>query len=425
MNDTSNPALAEFVASVLDAWSPAGVAYSIGIWNHLPNPSTPPPSPSPSPSPPSSGRRLLISRGASSKTKEPVVYHGYDVFVEDGIEYDLNYNLPNFVNTISRSVNPTSLLFLPHTTPTLLPFFCPCRSVDPRSANIVLSGLYLHLTRKPQISSPFFPQRFVSVPQTTVSECSRSKFASIIAECQSVAQATASTPVSNTQPFGTDPSFNSRSQLYNPALVASDWYNASSSDEVDTNTGLPFAFFHHPVQGYPDGYPLLLSNFIGEGRVLDTLRLMLGSYLDPSSSDTMTAELLTFNRHSRSFGRFSALFKWLGAGVVEMTYSISGFPVMETSWDADKKGLPIAYVCLIVVFIVLSGYFYFSSKMIERKSRWTITGEKLEEHDLPHNEDVEHIMSAKREGLSLRRKHIQQKLFTAKMSSWNPSTGKS
>lgn len=241
-SNLGNP-LAAYATCILDAWAPAGVSYYAGIWKH--NESSPQPS---------SLQRRLLAKGSSSRTSSStarVSFHGYDVFQDTGIAYSLNDNLlSDYVTDLSRAV-------------------------DSRRSNLILSGLYLHLTRLPQIISPSFPARFASVPQSIAQECSLSRFAPVIAQCQtiqSLAQISSSlTRVSSTHPFGSDPAFNYLSPLYDPTLSASDWYNTTSTDEVNPLTGLPYAFFHHPVQGYPDGYPLLISSFLGQGRVHDTL----------------------------------------------------------------------------------------------------------------------------------------------------------
>lgn len=103
---------------------------------------------------------------------------------------------------------------------------------------------------------------------------------------------------------------------------------------------------------------------------------------------------------------------------------MSGFPAMESYWDANQTGLPIAYLCLVILYIVLSSYFHLSARLIERKSRWTISGRRLEEHDMPRDEELERLMRTKRKGLTVRLKRLQQRISSAHIISWNPTTGK-
>jgi hypothetical protein len=45
----------------------------------------------------------------------------------------------------------------------------------------------------------------------------------------------------------------------------SDFYNMSDgSPEVNNVTGMPFGFFHTPLKGFDDGYPLLFDTHVSE-----------------------------------------------------------------------------------------------------------------------------------------------------------------
>jgi hypothetical protein len=71
---------------------------------------------------------------------------------------------------------------------------------------------------------------------------------------------------------GSDAVFNQISSLYNKEVSMPDFYNMSDgSREVNNVTGMPFGFFHAPLKGFDDGYPLLFDTHVSEKRVVDLL----------------------------------------------------------------------------------------------------------------------------------------------------------
>ena len=72
-------------------------------------------------------------------------------------------------------------------------------------------------------------------------------------------------------------------------MDTSDYYNTSEhSDDIDPNTGLPYGFFHYPMEGLPDGYPLMVSAGISEKRARETLQvLQYGGLLNRDASETL------------------------------------------------------------------------------------------------------------------------------------------
>jgi|LauGreSBDMM110SN_4_FD.fasta_scaffold12939_3 hypothetical protein len=83
------------------------------------------------------------------------------------------------------------------------------------------------------------------------------------------------------------------SPLYQASADASDYYNTSEhSVDIDPNSGFPYGFFHHPMEGMKDGYPVVVSAGISEKRVLETLQLIqYGGLLNRDASDTLTLKV--------------------------------------------------------------------------------------------------------------------------------------
>ena len=85
----------------------------------------------------------------------------------------------------------------------------------------------------------------------------------------------------------------SLSPLYDASVDASDYYNTSEhSEDMNPNSGLPYGFFHHPMEGLQDGYPLVVSAGISEKRVRETLQFIeYGGLLNREASKMLTLKV--------------------------------------------------------------------------------------------------------------------------------------
>jgi hypothetical protein len=72
------------------------------------------------------------------------------------------------------------------------------------------------------------------------------------------------------------------------------------------------------VQGYPNGFPVLLPVKLSQHRSAAALQYLLdGNYLDKSKSKALTAELLTYNADLRVLGYSKLTFTWQQNGAVK------------------------------------------------------------------------------------------------------------
>ena len=83
------------------------------------------------------------------------------------------------------------------------------------------------------------------------------------------------------------------SSLYDRNAQAGDYYNTSANAfEIDQDTGVPYGFFHYPMEGFPSGYPVLFDTHISSLRVSQLLTyLQDGDYLDARMTDKMTLQV--------------------------------------------------------------------------------------------------------------------------------------
>lgn len=81
-------------------------------------------------------------------------------------------------------------------------------------------------------------------------------------------------------PYGVDPTFLPRSRLYEPSEVGhEEWYYGK--DELGA-TGTPYGFFHRPMTGYADGFPVLLESNLDRSRLNNAL-VYLQARVEPAA----------------------------------------------------------------------------------------------------------------------------------------------
>ncbi|KAG1675984.1 hypothetical protein FOA52_014228 [Chlamydomonas sp. UWO 241] len=173
---------------------------------------------------------------------------------------------------------------------------------------------------------------------------------------------------------GNDPVFSQLSSLYNKEVSMSDFYMSNGSPEVNNVTGMPFGFFHTPLKGFDDGYPLLFDTHVSEKvRIVDLLHYIQdGGMLSAQLTRSMTLQIVTYNPEAVVFGYFSATFTWIDSGVISMTSKLMALPAVEymhvVSSGQLQTLLPdIFLVILVVAYIVLTPWDIVASLRSQRK----------------------------------------------------------
>lgn len=254
------------------------------------------------------------------------------------------------------------------------------RCVDPGCTNTLLSGLFLHATHKPATLTPPASNSTTDaatlVPSDMVDECRSSRFSSLASVCSNqggspiVSSSTMKASQGRPRPVGVDPAFNPSSTLYNPNLDPSLYYNMSSPLEVNPLTGLPYAFFHQPIPNRPNGYPVLVSEYLSQSRAGQTYEFLQdGDFLDPEFITQLTIEMVTYNQGARILAYFSAVADWLSNGEVKMTYTINALPI-TIDGTPSQIGYSAALIALACIYLVLAIHDTYSVWSIEKKSRW-------------------------------------------------------
>ena len=100
-----------------------------------------------------------------------------------------------------------------------------------------------------------------------------------------------------------------------------DYYD--NATEISPNSGLPYGFFHHPMEGLQDGYPVLVSAAVSERRALQTLLyIQYGGLLNREATNTLTLKMVLYDPAAIVFGYYSAVLEWLASGEISMTVSM-------------------------------------------------------------------------------------------------------
>ncbi|PNW72097.1 hypothetical protein CHLRE_16g682550v5 [Chlamydomonas reinhardtii] len=141
-------------------------------------------------------------------------------------------------------------------------------------------------------------------------------------------------------PYGVDPVFLPSSALYDSHLSDStvQYYNTTAGSGEVSATGAPYAFYHRPLQGYADGFPVVLPVELSSTRMADLLRyLQDANYLDRYSS-SLGVRLLLFSADLRAFGAAALTFKWAPDGSIGLRFRFSGLPALTYLRDGGQDG---------------------------------------------------------------------------------------
>ena len=137
------------------------------------------------------------------------------------------------------------------------------RAVGIRGENVVLGGLLLHQARLSQLDQaaggPWARTRCAGrfVPLDPLCGFMLSSEA----QREIAALAAAAAGHVGPEPVGTDPVMVNTSGLYQATLAAypQDWYNTSVGAQEMSPTGSPYGFFYEPLEGFGEGYPLVVE----------------------------------------------------------------------------------------------------------------------------------------------------------------------
>ncbi|PNH05934.1 hypothetical protein TSOC_007762, partial [Tetrabaena socialis] len=242
------------------------------------------------------------------------------------------------------------------------------RYVGSHRSNEALGGLLLHQTRRSSGSA-----------STTASNggdgsCS-SRFASLAAACSGLAGGSQAGVLNG---IGTDPVFKRQSSLYRPDLYISDFYNTSAAATVPAVQaaepgaaaaaqaqlaagGMPYGFFHAPLPGFQDGYPLVVDTALGAKRAAEIVAYLRdGAYLSASRTSTLSAHLVTLNPALSVLGYLRLDLVWRGDGRIPGRLAFSGMPTLPYSKGglagatATQLLTDIALLSLVILYLVLA-----------------------------------------------------------------------
>ena len=160
------------------------------------------------------------------------------------------------------------------------------------------------------------------------------------------------------KPFGTDPVFVVGKELYNPLLVGreGEFYNMSlSSDDVGA-TGWPRLFHSRPLEGRPEGFPVLVpttSDKTGAAKLLGALQE--GAFLDPLSRE-VSIDLVSLNQLANMMSYATAVIHWDDSGSILLKNThIRTLPVYSAS-NVMSVLIPLLLILLCVAHVLITDH---------------------------------------------------------------------
>ncbi|KAG2491872.1 hypothetical protein HYH03_009825 [Edaphochlamys debaryana] len=129
--------------------------------------------------------------------------------------------------------------------------------------------------------------------------------------------------------IGTDPAYNRHSPLYNETLDPASYYNMTQGSPEMNPVNVPFGFFHQPLEGFPDGYPVLMDTRLSAKRAAEAIQYVKdGGFLSASLTKSLRAQVVTYNPDAQVFGYWRVDFDWQDSGVVVGTTRLLGLPAI-------------------------------------------------------------------------------------------------
>ncbi|KAG2451339.1 hypothetical protein HYH02_003943 [Chlamydomonas schloesseri] len=161
-------------------------------------------------------------------------------------------------------------------------------------------------------------------------DCVRHTVGSIAPLSEATKDRLFATELDSRHPYGVDPVFLPSSSLYDSRLSDSvaQYYNTTAGSGEVAATGAPYAFHHRPLQGFADGFPVVLPVELSSARLADLLTyLQDANYLDRYSSG-LHVRLLLFSADLRAFGAAALAFTWAPDGSIGLRFRFSGLPAL-------------------------------------------------------------------------------------------------
>ncbi|GFR50777.1 hypothetical protein Agub_g13042 [Astrephomene gubernaculifera] len=169
--------------------------------------------------------------------------------------------------------------------------------------------------------------------------------------------------------IGNDPVFNRHSELYASSAIAGDFYNTSTGSPELNAAGLPYGFYHEPLEQFPAGYPVLLDTRLSAQRAQQAITFVRdGGYLSSTFTKSLRAQLVTYNPNAQVFGYWRVDFSWLDSGVIDAKARLLGLPAISYGDSIVNmkisRFLPDFFLVLLVI-----GYFAMTAYDIYKQLR--------------------------------------------------------
>lgn len=245
--------------------------------------------------------------------------------------------------------------------------------------NRVIAGLLIHTTRMSSDS------------------CEGSRFAKIESSCASG---------TSLQAYGVDPVFVLGSELFDPDLdnQASllTFYNCSTlPSDTDLVHGLvdpysksgalvneppfcanlfnmrdvPFGFFHEPLEGKPDGFPVWFDINLSEDQAQYWHQYLVEGLMLDVLTRELTVEMVTYNAELRMFSSVFVRFRFTDGGSIRLTYKLH---TIRVELYSDKRDYIRLVLEITFALLVLASAYY--QLKVRRRRLGGCTREVVQRH---------------------------------------------
>ncbi|GLC58900.1 hypothetical protein PLESTB_001415300 [Pleodorina starrii] len=188
-------------------------------------------------------------------------------------------------------------------------------------------------------------------------------------------------------PYGTDPVFLPSSSLYDARLSdkVNQYYNVTPGSNEVSVTGAPYSYYAKRLQGYPDGFPVLLPNHLTEQRLRQMISYLKDSNFLDSYTRRLTAEVLALSTELKVFGHMVMTFTWARDGSVKLVFRFTGQPALTYLRSlADAESLSVwaavtgrelagLWALTLLFFVVVSvKHYQVYDGILTARARWLL-----------------------------------------------------
>eukprot|EP00798_Chlamydomonas_sp_ICE-L_P012337 gene12337-15513_t len=174
--------------------------------------------------------------------------------------------------------------------------------------------------------------------------------------------------------IGIDPSFSTKSVLYNKEVAPNpeEWYNTSAGSGETNSYGFPYGY-----KSFPGGYPFLFDINLNQARVEHMLTyLKEGSYLTRTATKTLTAQVSSYNRDLQIYGYLKIVFSWSDSGLIKANFLVRALEYRDYTSTGlifgemmTRLAVDLALIGMVILYVISAAWDIWKSFMHQRRTQ--------------------------------------------------------